>query len=804
MKISSRSAAVCMLLLLVSMLAAYGLSIWYRHVASRTSLGPVEGSVENGLAAPSEEPRNAKSTAQDALLQRDRVVSSVTLTLETEQGAPIMGAKVAAFAAADKVLYSDITDARGGCELDAGLIGEQVLIAHDGIAPILSSIPDRSHWRIRVPSFPAVEGRITVNGQSPSRKLSLLLRSSSPLLPTDKLSDVILASVGLQQHSTGNISTTTTQDGFFRISGLPAAWSGAISCQNYELRSEGQSINSLVPVWHELPAPCEGLVINLLEPPKFTGRVLNQADASPVSKGYVIVFARTRTRELHCQASLQENGEFAAYARLWDQEQVLGIRATVMPEGAVPVDFRQLVADSSFNLGDLTLPSPRPYQIRILAFSGHPVCGATAYVSGADIGCEPSGENGVLTIYAANEETVLEVEASGFLPHRESIAQALNNEASITLMPAASLRVAFKNPAGAPYPGARLLVLANVDWLRLKDWEGGGRRRVSDGILVKSAEQEVQLALNLVASQDGEITINGIDPQVPFKLLAAPIGGDYCYQESIADSNASSDHIREIVIHGSTTRCRGRVLDPMGTGCQPKSIVLSLPRDPFPVILAQPTADEDGIFYTDLSYTAGITVDIISDKYGDFRKHGVIFSSEGTEVTFQLCEGRVLSVWLEDEYGSPLDGIIQARLPSGRTVFASGKEGGRCWFNNLPREALTISALVGLASYEFEISPHETDFRALLPAHGKIIVQLPEVLEIGDPPTIAARITMLTDGQSTRQILRSRQAILGPFLPGQYRVELEEAKGFSFLSLGWTTEITVGPNAVVEAELSRE
>ncbi len=694
--------------------------------------------------------------------------------IREEGGTAVAGARFVVFQSDGEILQRGRSDEAGSAEW----------VDHGGSPKLLIAAEGHAHWlgrppvaggAVLLPRGEALSGLVVVDGAPPGEELPLELRSRRRLLPG--VPREVLVAAAVAPMATGTLTGSCAADGSFRFAGLPADWSGSLSCTDERFLADGQNPRFFRPFHqHAVAGPRPDLVLALHRTPAVRGRILQRDGAPWPGGGQVSAQVHYRGGSLTSVIRVGPIGGDGRFELPLREEELAHDRVEVwaMPTGLPHEAWTVDPAPADLDLGDFVLA---PHQIlRVVArtaggapIEGVQLQGIEPYTAVTD----PAEAGQPAVIALAPSTRALLVAADGFGPRQlELDAAALPERLEVVLDRTQQIRVSLRDPAGAPFTRGQV-VLSGVDLTA----------PVGEGQVADPDIREGRLSLRgggrpaewwIAPSAAGEVRVQGLRPGGALQLRVYAEGSALLHEETIDPVPADGSVERTVVVEAAFEVFRGQVVDPRGRGVRPEKLSLSF-RDPAGLVWnpAPPACDEEGYFALEVAAGSRVSVSVEAAPWAPYFRDGLEVPEEGEVVELALEEGVDLMVYVTDTEGDPVPAVVEAFWSGGREWGRRVEPDGHR-IPNLPLEPLWIRAMVGGVAHERQVGLWRS-YVLVLPVHGAVEVDLSARPEIaGLEGILALRLSPVGGGEPRRANFRFGTREVPAVLPGEYLAEIVE------------------------------
>jgi len=641
-----------------------------------------------------------------------------------------------------RVLQSGATDGAGELALEARESeGAGLLVLATGWAPqVLEPRLEPGRHELRLARGAAVAGRIVVDGRAPTEPLALKLRADHPLILLEAASGLTWGEIEVGGDRASIIELGTDGEGAFRFQGLPADWSGTLAWPRHLWLKERALAADRWFTSVALAAPAEGLRVELTEPARLAGRVVDVPGGAPVSHAGVdpaLVFADGTTSRRFIDVTFADaEGRFRV---LLANPSLRGGTLAISSGG----EFRQIVLDplevrGEHDLGDLALHPARgglTLQLAIEDASGTAVAGAVATIpDGGARPSAPSDESGRTRLEGLSPgPATLRVVALGFQVHEAAISVAADDELCVTLRRTNRLEIRLLTAEGESARGVRALLSAEEHPLESEERWGETYAAAGGSRFEVASDDEEGVTLAISAGRAGRVVLCGVKVGLPLELEVASLFGAILQSAAIDPLGAEEERRLEVRLEAVPRPFQGRVLDDQGRPLADATVGISYRVSSSSSGILSKGTDGEGNFLFEGIYAERLAVTVEKPGHASFHDEQLEVPADGSPVEFRLGAGYEVRVITADEKGRTVAAMAHVRLASGAFVFAEVLEEGLCVLRGLPGEEVTIEVTVNQKTYARSHDPLDPELRVTVPAAGAVeaLVRLPAGLEQG-------------------------------------------------------------------------
>lgn len=677
--------------LVLSLLAAG--AIWFvTRGAARDPAGPAVTVRDDhaDVAAPGEDPnrsqrrerpdeRTAESDSHEAPAA-PAATSSMQIRVRRADGLSTAGTHVVAWH--DEIVEcSGDAGVEGAVELPWSEAARKAVVAAPSHPLVWTEIPaGASVHEVVVPANASVEGVVRVDGLAPreSVEVRLALSDGTPWCASDALPPAVSARLGAGRGLwTSNVPARTDADGRFVFTGLsPGRGVHVVIPQGFVFRDTRAHPYRFV----ETDVPAQGVFLDLLALPRFTGRVVT-SEGTPVVNAVVVLSGTHATGEFASQTKSGADGRFVVCAPFLDPRSlaVTVTDADGRAERRTPIDA---TSESSRDLGEVRLADVRTVEVRVRDVDGQPVSGAIAVEAHQVVSGAPTDGEGRATLRVWGDPPRVHVGANGFVSAPLDVTTGAAEPIDVVLSRAAVLEVKVNGGPNLRLSTFRLDLSspgALFDSPRGKYDEiaslTGGASAVAEG-----SPDGRSASIRLEARDRPQFVVSGLRSAVPVRLRLLDIVGTVHADREIS---LAAGERRVVVLDVPAPRpFGGTVVDGAGNPVANACVQLSQPdvADDWITVSGPPVlTTRDGRFAFQEIRTGRLRVAVSAAGHPVWTHLALDIPESGRELVVRLEPARRLRVTLRDATGAPVDDAVvhlERTAPGEDGATTSSRSGG--------------------------------------------------------------------------------------------------------------------------------
>jgi carboxypeptidase family protein len=759
-------------------------------------------------------------------------LAPLEVEVRTEDGVPVAQAVVALFRA-EELLGRGLTDERGLAGFAASEGAGGALVLAPGSVPHKSSLSlAAGRTVIELPRGVRLTGRLRAGGGPPSSPVRLRLESDRPLVDLEGVPAAALDAVGFSGSDRLRSRVETDSEGEFVFTGLRLPWSGTLRLPERCWMTGTSSGARLDERTVRLDEPVEGLLIDMLELPQLTGKVVTARGGPGVPGARVdarVVFAeftaegeRGRNREwdngrsddegrfeVPVQPPRGENGEPLPLAE-WPRIQRIDLRVASENQSrpkSVRLEGEHLPA--GWELGEIELAPLRRIEFLVRDGAGQPLQGAVAYLR------------------ATSEPT--DAEGRGHLdqvpidPQRMVVGRAGFGEQVVPVAPdvAMPIEVTLKRVNRAELLCARLdgralenVVLELSSSAPLFASRKSGRPAethlaTGDSACVNSWNTADTWVSQFRTDARGRVVLSDVLANTPIAVKASDVFGQTLGQQTITIGDGE-ERTFEILLSSQAGEFSGTVADENGLALAGADVQLSAvnPLSGGGMRSFRSRTDASGRFVFEAVLPARARIDIRREGFSPLQVEDVEVPPQGPPPVFRLSRALRLVVRAMDEAGRAVAVTSMNAVAEGHPTLTGQRRAiDRFEFRSLPPTFVEVQAVIGGRDYNRQVDPLLGDTALVVPAHGSADVRL-----VSEQPLGGRHRILVVERGASRFALRlntqageaGEHAVFSALLPGEYTAILETAgdgRGGRWQRTGKGARFTVAANEQVDVEL---
>ncbi len=688
----------------------------------------------------------------------------------------------------------------------------RLLVLPPGVAPQVHEVSlAAGRHEVRLDFGVVVSGTIVVDGDQPSERIPLQLRSNRAYFHTEDELGITYSELNLEGRAERIARCLAELDGSFLFYGLASDWSGELWLPpDYRLVDPALASSEYLPYSLRLEEPRQDVRVEVVKGLALFGRVVDLESGSPVGVPNVMVQPRLEYADVdpfQIVFSTDQTDERGRFRVAVESPSITGGYLLVDPpdldfERWIEIEPIELHGD--WDIGDLPLFDPRgtvELHLLVRETDGTPIAGAMAVVDTSSPSSEPTDAEGRTSLRGVEPGvSQIAVYAAGYEVVEVDVPPEPPDELVVTLPRGTLLELRFRTPDGEPAGSVEARLSAAAFPYRtdrpIRSYQA--YRQAGCSYYSRPTAPTDEFVVRLNALREGRVVLNDLVPGLPLRLRVDGPFGTAIQEQDIAPLRPEEHRTVEVDLPRGPRSLRIRVLDTAGNPLPQASVTVRWSPPDYPRSLRSlgGGVSEEGERVFSTIYAETVSLSVEAERHASIREDDLEIPDDDSFVEFRLAGAHMVTVTIEDEEGRPVAGKVRSWLPSGE--LSAGRETpgrtGVYLLRDLPDEEITISVRVHGVSYEKTHDPRIRQLRFVVPLLGGIEatirrtsnVELDDdchlwLLPRGDASLV--RRPVLPDVASTENLH------LSDVLPGEYEAVVRRFLRGEFPDDAWFNEL---------------